>query len=342
MDTAQRTRREAVLQGLDVAHLRGAEIGPLNRPLIRKDESEVYYVDHCSTAELKTKYASDPNVECGNIVDIDFIWADDPAKDLLRDVRPLDYVVASHVVEHVPDLIGWLHEMRDILRDGGSLILAVPDRRFTFDYFRRTSAMEEIRTAHAEARRRPGLRCIMDHIANVVQADAWGLWDDPGKADEFPLRDASLLSLAATHYAEGRYIDVHCWVFTPPSFLSTIGKIVRETDLGFNLESFRTTAYHEIEFYVRLVKVARSTTDWEKAAAEARSHPIRPKTSSDELASGSTLVETLTANLAEATQRAESAEAKSAQLTSRITALENSTSWRVTGPIRAVVGAWRR
>ncbi len=336
-----------MLQGLDVKPLRGAEIGPLNRPLIGKDEFEIYYVDHCSADELKVKYAGAPDVNPSDIVDVDFIWANEPAKDLLRDICPLDYVVASHVIEHVPDLIGWLHEMHDTLREGGAMVLAVPDKRFTFDAYRRTSAMEEIRLAHAEARRRPGLRCIMDHFANVVRADAGALWDDYNKIEDFPfVHDTSFLSLAGTHYAEGRYVDVHCWVFTPWSFLGTMGRIVSETGLGFDLQGFRTTSSHELEFYVRLVRVAQSTTDWKNETDAARANALWPEIApaealSAQVASRLARLADLNSQLAEAVRRAEFAEAQSAKLASRVAALENSTSWRITAPVRAAVGALR-
>ena len=352
LDELQRRRRDAILQGLDVTGRRGAEIGPLSRPLVAKGESEVYYVDHCSAEQLREKYHGDPNVPPDDIVDVDFIWSDQPAKELLRSVCPLDYVVASHVIEHVPDLVGWLHEMRDTLRDGGSLVLAVPDKRFTFDAYRRTSAMEEIRLAYKERRRRPGLRPIMDHFANVVRADTWALWDDYAKLDEFPFfHDPSFLSLAARHYAEGRYVDVHCWVFTPWSFLDVLGQAVKETGLGFDLESFQTTSSHDLEFYVRLARVARSTTDWAREAVIARAGARWPEAlgraaelmepRSAQLAARANELGELKAQLAEARQRAESAEARSAQLESRVAALEGSTSWQVTAPIRAVVRTWR-
>ncbi len=338
MDSLRGTRRDRILQGLDVTDLRGAEIGPLSRPLIRKNESEVYYVDHCSAEDLKVKYASDPTINAEDVVHVDYVWSNEPAKDLLRDVCPLDYVVASHVIEHVPDLIGWLHEMHDTLREGGSLLLAVPDKRFTFDACRRISPMEEIRLAYGERRRRPGLRCIMDYFANIVRADVAALWNDYSRVEELPLFPESFLGAAATDYAAGRYVDVHCWVFTPWSFLKTLGRIVRETGLCFDLGGFQTTSSHNLEFFVRLVRAPRSTTDWEEEAARARAGAIWPENPGRAVQPA---LESVRAELAEAVRRAELAEARSAQLASRVVALESSTSWRITAPMRALAGVLR-
>jgi glycosyltransferase involved in cell wall biosynthesis/SAM-dependent methyltransferase len=272
------SKRERAFDGLNITGRRGVEFGPLSRPLVRKSEADIYYVDHCATEDLKEKYRHDPNVNLDDIVGVDFVWRNEPAPTLLHQIVPVDYVVASHVIEHVPDLIGWLHEMYAILRDGGSLVLIVPDKRFTFDVYRRTSAMEEICAAHAEVRKRPGLRCIMDHFANVVRADAPALWEDYQTVETLPFcHGPEFLALAAEHFAEGRYVDVHCWVFTPWSFLDTLGCIVADTGLGFDLQYFQTTLPHDLEFYVRLVRVGRPGTDWGKAAAAARADALWPQ-----------------------------------------------------------------
>jgi SAM-dependent methyltransferase len=268
--------RDSVLAGYSLSGLRGVEIGPLFRPLVTKRDTEVYYVDHGSTDELKAKYEGDPNVPLSDIAEVDFVWRDLPLRQTLGSICPVDYIVASHVIEHVPDLIGWLSEMHNALRDGGSLILIVPDKRFTFDAARRLSSYEEIRAAYQEKRRRPGLRCIMDHFANVVQAECHALWTDSNPAALRFHHSPDYLSLAANHYAEGRYIDVRCWVFTPWSFLKTMGRIVAETGLGFDLEYFRPTSVNDLEFYVRLVRVLSRSTDWDAAAAQALSQAPAP------------------------------------------------------------------
>jgi SAM-dependent methyltransferase len=313
----QSIRRERALRDIDISALRGVEVGPLDRPLVSKNEGEIYYVDYASTAELK-KSLTDPNVKLDRIVDIDFIWKDKPLADLLGRKAPVDYIIASHVVEHVPDLIGWLKEMRDALKDGGALILIVPDKRYTFDFHRRPTAFEEIELAYAERRRRPGLRCIMDHIAGVVKLDAEAIWDGRANTDEAPFHhDPSYLAIIAERYAAGHYIDIHCWVFTPWSFLDTLGRIEAKVGLGFDLKGFATTAASEIEFYVQLRRVAASSTDWRKAAAEARRR-------------------------AETLDNMPALRRECTALGQEVTALRSSTSWKVTAPMRRVATLAKR
>ena len=277
-DPALLKMRANVLAHFDIQGKRGIEIGPLYRPLVEKTSGEIYYVDHCSTEELRTKYIGHQHVHPDKIVPVDFIWNDRPLAETAAEVCPVDYIVASHVIEHVPDLIGWLKEMHDSLRDGGTLVLIVPDKRFTFDVCRRTSSYEEVNSGYQEKRRRPGLRTIMDCFSNMVKADCYSLWADYRITGDLPFfYGPEYLTLAANHYTEGRYIDVHCWVFTPWSFLALLHRINVETSLGFDLEFFDTTHENDLEFYVRLIRTSHPKTDWLKEAAKAEATAIWPK-----------------------------------------------------------------
>lgn len=257
-------------------YLRGVEFGPLSRPLALKKDTEVYYIDHCSTEELKAKYEGNTDAHVDKIVDVDFVSQGEPLAEIIGDKAPLDYVVASHVIEHVPDLAGWLLDMHASLKEGGTLYLVVPDKRFTFDLHRRTASFEEVQAAHQEKRTRPGLRLVLDHFANVVSADTWALWEDYSKVDSVPYAHGpEFLNVAYDHHLAGKYIDIHCWVFTPWSFMGLMGKITDAYNLGFNLSHFLTTQSHDLEFYVALQK-SNEKTDWNLQALLARASALWP------------------------------------------------------------------
>ena len=195
--------------------------------------------------------------------------------------------MAAHVIEHVPDLCGWLREMSDALKISGRLLLVIPDKRFTFDIYRRLSSFEEVIHAWQERRRRPGLRLVIDHFANVVKADTSELWENYALADHLHYyHGPEFLSLAAREHAEGKYIDVHCWVFTPWHFMHLMGRMVREMGLNFDLRYFLTTQDHDIEFYVQLEKVTALTTDWAQEAEAARRGALWPRNMPDVPADG--------------------------------------------------------
>ena len=165
------------LTGLDLSKGRWLEMGPLCCPRVIKGESEVYYIDHCSTEELRTKYPLDPNIDPTKIVEVDFIDDGRPLGSILGDKQPFDNVVASHVIEHVPNLVGWLRRIHDILKPTGILALWIPDKRFTFDLFRRLTPFERV-IQQSRKPYQPGLRCIMDFFAYGVSIDCWHLWND--------------------------------------------------------------------------------------------------------------------------------------------------------------------
>ena len=142
----------------------GLEIGALHHPVVDHRGARVLYVDHASTEQLRAKYADDPAV--GDMVDVDVVWGDRSLRTelaaALGEAAAVDFVVASHVVEHVPDLVGWLAELTDVLRPGGVLALAVPDKRFCFDARRRTTDVAEVLDAHLSGRTRPTLAATFD------------------------------------------------------------------------------------------------------------------------------------------------------------------------------------
>src|SRR3974377_1859479 len=112
-------RRQRVLQFVDIPHKRGLEFGPLDRPFVSRVEGEIFYVDHLPTQALREKNRNTPGYNIDNIVEVDFVWGDAVLSDLVGSVAPFDYVIASHVIEHVPDVVGWLNEICDVVKEGG-------------------------------------------------------------------------------------------------------------------------------------------------------------------------------------------------------------------------------
>jgi SAM-dependent methyltransferase len=127
--TVRDKRRDRLLRGLNIQESVGVEIGPLCWPLVRRSEApNVIYVDHTDTPSLRQKYKDDPHLDVNEIVDVDAVWGRNTLHEAIKG-RYVDYVVASHVVEHVPDLVTWLRELAAVLRPTGEVRLAVPDRR---------------------------------------------------------------------------------------------------------------------------------------------------------------------------------------------------------------------
>lgn len=112
---------------LDLAAQEGIEIGPLNHPVVERSQGRIFYADHASTADLRRKYAADPNVPVDQIVSVDYVLGDRTIAEAVGS-RQFDYAVASHVIEHVPDLIGFCNDLSKCYAPAVSCALPFPTR----------------------------------------------------------------------------------------------------------------------------------------------------------------------------------------------------------------------
>jgi len=72
-----------------------------------------------------------------------------------------DFVLASHVLEHLRNPLKALFEMRRVLRDNGYVILVLPKKELTFDQHRPTTVLEELVDHFAKNETE---QSIMDHV----------------------------------------------------------------------------------------------------------------------------------------------------------------------------------
>ena len=257
--TIPRLRQDKLLAGLDVQNMRGLEIGPLMTPLVTKAEGDIRYVDHVDTETLREKYRHDPGVDdLSRIVPVDHVWGAQTLSECLGGAR-VDYVLNSHVIEHVPDVVTWLGEIHAVLEPGGFLRMAIPDRRYTFDILRAESTLADALDAYVRRARTPLPRAILDHFLNVTAVSAIKIWDgqvDPARLT--PTKTAAeALSIAERIFASGDYQDTHCWVFTPVSFAKLCAALARLGLLNFTCERIYPTEFHQLEFIAAL----RSSAD---------------------------------------------------------------------------------
>src|SRR4051812_2609397 len=173
-------RIQRATAGIDLENGRGLEVGPLCRPIVRKDEADVYYLDVHDTQGLKDYYATDPNVPNDEILEVDFpLITDDGVRTMAEAAAskaPYDWVVASHVIEHVPDVIGFLRDVSQLLVPGGRLSLIVPDRRYEFDALRPGTSVGAMLLAHYSGDRRPSIRAVIDHFLDAFDYSPVDLW----------------------------------------------------------------------------------------------------------------------------------------------------------------------
>lgn len=244
------TRTEKLLYKINPDLQKGLEIGPLNRPIVTKSMGEIWYVDHATTEEIIGKCESWGTIDVSEIVHVDYVWGENNLKELTSENYPFDYLIASHVIEHVPDLIGWFKEARSVLKTGGILSLAIPDKRFTFDCLRNLTKPADLIEAFFLKSKRPSLKQIFDYKSGFVhrQKDYNNLGFTEKLIYEHSLTEAFEITRKA--FDTNQYEDVHCWVFTELSFLELLESLINLDLFDFKIKQFFKRT--EIEFIVSL------------------------------------------------------------------------------------------
>lgn len=202
------------------------EIGPSYNPLFPKGgPQQVHVLDHATREELVAKYRDHPSVDTARIEEVDHVWTDGPLHEAVpRDLHgQYDAFVASHVIEHTPDMVSFLRSAEVLLRPSGRLLLVVPDRRFCFDFLRPATTTGMVIDAHLARRTRHSAGTVFDQLAYSVSAGGSLAWDQaplgPLRLEHDITQTPGVLSPA---FADWDYVDAHAWRFTPSSFHLTL------------------------------------------------------------------------------------------------------------------------
>jgi SAM-dependent methyltransferase len=178
----------------------GIEIGPGHSPFPVPAGVKVSYVDRWEPTENSSLFPElgDPQT---------FPKPDIPVnldRDRLSAVpdESQDFVIASHIIEHLANPLAMLMEIHRVLRPGGFLILLLPDRHRTFDRERAPTPL-----AHLVDEYRRDIREVDDaHIVDFIIGCLKSTGDD---------RDTNLLvfepSSEEIDLHRRRSVHAHVW-----------------------------------------------------------------------------------------------------------------------------------
>ncbi|KAH8061443.1 methyltransferase domain-containing protein [Aureococcus anophagefferens] len=108
----------------------GVEIGAKHTPLpVDRRGNRVIYVDHKDDAGLAAQFGAAPAGRERLHVDV----VDDGAALRKFANSSLDFVIANHVLEHLPCALCALAAWARVLKPGGIIFAAIPSMRHTFD-----------------------------------------------------------------------------------------------------------------------------------------------------------------------------------------------------------------
>jgi SAM-dependent methyltransferase len=222
-------RRVAIMQGLEKAY-KGVEVAPWFSPLAPKREGyDCLVLDVFDTPTLLARAKADPNIPADsvpNIASVDFVGNAIDIAELVEASHTLgsfDYVVSSHNFEHLPDPIRFLQGCQKILKVGGIVSMAIPDKRACFDYFRQHTMLDAWLEAYLQRHRKPTPRQIFSHYAYGARKTTGSL--QIGTTLDSPMEietNGDLIAryqsfVAQTADTSDEYHDAHCWCLTPRS-----------------------------------------------------------------------------------------------------------------------------
>jgi hypothetical protein len=115
-----------------------------------------------------------------------------------------------------------------LLAPGGTIALAVPDRRYTFDFFRAETTVAQLVAYDLENGARPSLTQLTDHFFHVRKVDTAEAWSVTPTLDRVPRHhDDESVARVLGRAVAGRHVDCHCTVWTSGHFGRVIPEAVR-------------------------------------------------------------------------------------------------------------------
>jgi predicted SAM-dependent methyltransferase len=246
------TREEKLLQFVD-RNAVGLEIGPSYNPVAPKLAGwNVEVLDHLNAADLRNKYAA-WGVGGSKIEEVDYVISDNSIFGAVNKEDHFDFIIASHVIEHMTDMLRFLTDCQRLLKPDGVLSLAVPDKRFCFDIFKPVSSTGMVLQAYHEKRTQhlPGL--IFDQYANHVMCGDKIIWFDQKLDDMRLVHSVSDARVRMDDFIKsGIFVDIHAWFFTPSSFRLIIHDLNEMGSINMGEAAFHPT--EGFEFFVTLKK----------------------------------------------------------------------------------------
>ncbi|WP_171164696.1 class I SAM-dependent methyltransferase [Usitatibacter palustris] len=245
-------RKARVLEGIDKAGT-GLEIGPSHDPLAPKREGyNVHIIDHATREDLVAKYQGQ-GLPLEQIEEVDFVWSGQTYLELTGKPKHYDWIIASHLIEHTPDIIAFLADCDSLLKDGGVLSLVIPDKRYVFDRFRPITGLARVIDSHLAGMKVHSAGTAAEYYMNVAAKSGLLGWDAATPGDYRFIHSAQQARDKIREVRDkGAYLDVHNWCFVPHSFRLLMADLFA---LGYTkLREVRFHATEGCEFYVTLAR----------------------------------------------------------------------------------------
>jgi SAM-dependent methyltransferase len=173
----------------------GVELGPGHHPMpMLFSDVTVRYVDRWDPEQNRALF---PDVADGSTFTTPDVIAnlDVDRLSALTD-ESQDFVIASHLLEHLANPLAQLEDMHRVLKRGGVALIFLPDRRYTFDRQRSPTPLD-----HLMADYRDHVTVVSDeHLEDHLRKT--GVWQESWTEEDRRREFA---------FNRDRSIHVHCW-----------------------------------------------------------------------------------------------------------------------------------
>lgn len=192
----------------------GVEIGALHQPQEVPEGAKVRYLDRLSTDELRSEY---PELDALELVEVDIVEDGEDPRSIGDE--SIDFLIASHVIEHCEDPVGTIKNWLRVIRPGGVIFLVVPNRKRTFDRLRSPTRVDHLLTDHREGPEGSRKQHYLDWVEALEGPDV----DTDARAEEL--------------MAQGYRPHFHVW--SPDEFRDSLLQIAEAERLPLEIAATR-------------------------------------------------------------------------------------------------------
>jgi hypothetical protein len=132
--------------------------------------------------------------------------------------------------------------------------LVLPDKRYCFDSLLPETKLTEVIEAFEKEYTKPSIWKVIEHRALTTHNDSIEHWNGNHGPSNVNLKSRWESALQEFKSSEGSYIDVHCWQFTPQSFVNLVQGLFELGYIDFEVEKIYETPKNDLEFCVILRK----------------------------------------------------------------------------------------
>lgn len=201
---------------------RGVEVGAFHAPLLLSEGCTADYVDKVDIEQLKTWMPETNEMYCVYPTIID-----DGEKLTKIEPKTYDFLVANHMLEHTENVFRTIENHIRVVKEGGYLFYALPDKRHTFDKDRELTTYEHLK----------------DEYYNGSAHNRVEHYKEFGRLVSKVTDEALLEDYVKIHIEQNRDIHFHVWEYE--TFLDQILQWIDETNLNID---FLEDVQNGIEF----------------------------------------------------------------------------------------------